>query len=100
MAGKKKYYQVLGLSPGATDEEVRKAYHRLAMEYHPDRNSDPAAGERFKEIREAYAILSGKEKPPRIPDSRHGTPYGYSWADDVARAWNDMAAEGHNNMYR
>jgi curved DNA-binding protein CbpA len=55
----KDYYAILGLQPGATGEEVRKAYRRLALEWHPDRRpGDGAAAERFKEISEAYAVLS------------------------------------------
>jgi len=59
----KDYYQVLGLKKGASDEELKKSYRKLAMEFHPDRNKgDKKAEERFKEISEAYAVLSDKEK--------------------------------------
>lgn len=57
------YYQVLGVSKDATPEDIKKAYRRLAMQYHPDRNpGDKAAEERFKAINEAYAVLSDPEK--------------------------------------
>ena len=59
---KRDYYQVLGVSRGASDEDIKKAFRKLAMEYHPDRNKDAAASERFKEINEAYQVLSDAKK--------------------------------------
>ena len=57
------YYQILGVNKNAGDEEMKKAYRKLAMKYHPDRNPNKKeAEERFKEINEAYAVLSDKEK--------------------------------------
>ena len=56
------YYSVLGLPRNATDEQVKKAYRKLAMEYHPDRNGNPGAHEHFKEINEAYEVLSDPQK--------------------------------------
>ena len=62
MSGKD-YYKILGVSKTATDEEIKKAYRKLAMKYHPDRNKDDKAAEsRFKDVSEAYAVLSNKEK--------------------------------------
>jgi DnaJ-class molecular chaperone len=52
------YYAALGLAPGATEDEIRRTYRRLALQWHPDRNpGNPRAEERFKEISEAYAVL-------------------------------------------
>ncbi len=59
----KDYYKILGVEKGATADEIKKAYRKLALKYHPDRNKDdPAAEERFKEVGEAYAVLSDTEK--------------------------------------
>ncbi|MBT3510355.1 MAG: DnaJ domain-containing protein [Nitrospina sp.] len=59
----KNYYSVLGLDKGSSDDEIKKAYRKLAMQYHPDRNEgNKKAEDRFKEISEAYAVLSDKKK--------------------------------------
>lgn len=60
---KRDYYEVLGVGRKATADEIKKAYRKLALKYHPDRNKgNKEAEERFKEINEAYAVLSDKEK--------------------------------------
>ena len=58
MAAKKDYYAILGVPRNATQEEIKRAYKRLARQYHPDVNKSPEAEEKFKEINEAYAVLS------------------------------------------
>ena len=63
MSSAKDYYRVLGVADGATTDEIKKAYRRLAKQYHPDRNpNNPQAAERFKEINEAHDVLSDAEK--------------------------------------
>ncbi len=62
MATKRDYYEILGVSKSAGDVEIKRAYRKLALEWHPDRNKAAHANEKFKEINEAYAVLSDKSK--------------------------------------
>ena len=62
MAPKRDYYEVLGIPQEATLEEIKRAFRRLAFQYHPDHNREDGAGEKFKEINEAYEMLSDPEK--------------------------------------
>ncbi|HOE70451.1 MAG TPA: molecular chaperone DnaJ [Brevefilum sp.] len=61
---KRDYYEVLGVPRGANDDELKSAFRNLARQYHPDVSSDPDAEEKFKEINEAYAVLSDSDKRP------------------------------------
>jgi molecular chaperone DnaJ len=62
MAGVRDLYEILGVSRDASEEDIKKAYRRLAREHHPDVNADPAAEDRFKEVAAAYEILSDPQK--------------------------------------
>lgn len=58
----KDYYKILGITKGSTDDEIKKAYRKLALKFHPDKNKSAGAEDRFKEIAEAYEVLSDKKK--------------------------------------
>ncbi|XP_038234787.1 dnaJ homolog subfamily B member 1 [Dermochelys coriacea] len=58
----KDYYRTLGLARGASEDDIKKAYRKQALRYHPDKNKDPGAEERFKEVAEAYDVLSDPKK--------------------------------------
>jgi len=58
----KEYYNILGVAREATEEEIKKGYRKMALKFHPDKNKDPGAEEKFKEISEAYEVLSDKDK--------------------------------------
>src|SRR3989344_3676073 len=62
MATKRDYYEILGVSKGASGDEIKKAYRKLALEWHPDKNKATEANEKFKEINEAYAVVSDPKK--------------------------------------
>jgi molecular chaperone DnaJ len=84
-SGKRDYYEVLGVPRDAAPEAIKKAYRKLAIQLHPDRNKAPDAEERFKELSEAYAVLSDEQKRARYDQYGHaGIDSQYS-ADDLFR---------------
>lgn len=62
---KRDYYEVLGIAKGASKDEIKKAYRKLSKQYHPDINKEEGADEKFKEIAEAYEVLSDDQKRAR-----------------------------------
>lgn len=71
MAEKRDYYEVLGVSRQASKDDIKNAYRKLALQYHPDRNKSLDAAEKFKEISEAYAVLSDEEKRSQYDQFGH-----------------------------
>lgn len=71
---KRDYYEVLGLEKGASKEEIKKAYRKLARKYHPDVNKDTDAPDKFKEAKEAYEVLSNEQKRAQYDQFGHAGP--------------------------
>lgn len=72
MADKRDYYEVLGVSKGASEDEIKKAYRQSAKKYHPDLHpGDKECEEKFKEVNEAYEVLSDKDKKARYDQYGH-----------------------------
>ena len=94
--GKRDYYDVLGLSREAKDEEIKKSYRKLAMQYHPDRNpGKKEAEEKFKEAAEAYEVLRDAEKRRLYDQFGHeglkGTGFkGFSGSEDIFSTFGDI----------
>jgi molecular chaperone DnaJ len=84
MSAKRDYYQVLGVDRQATDEQIKKSFRRLARQYHPDVNKEPDAEAKFKEINEAYEVLSDQEKRAMYDRFGHAGPqagFGGNYTD-------------------
>ena len=81
MADKRDYYEVLGVDKTADEKEIKKAYSKLAMKYHPDVSEEEGSEEKFKEISEAYAVLSDDEKRQRYDQFGHAGMDGYTAED-------------------
>lgn len=101
---KRDYYEILGVPKGAEAKEIKKAYRKVAMKYHPDRNpGDKEAEEKFKEAAEAYEVLSDEEKRRRYDQFGHagvgnGAGGGFSGGgmtmEEIFRQFNDIFGEG------
>ena len=81
MAEKRDYYEVLGVDKGSEKKDIKKAYRKLAMKYHPDVSEDPESADKFKEISEAYAVLSDDEKRGTYDQYGHAGMGGFSQED-------------------
>jgi len=85
MTEKRDYYDVLGVQKGTSKDQIKDAYRKLALQYHPDRNKDPGAEEKFKEISEAYAVLSDDQKRAQYDNLGHASFDQRYTAEDIFR---------------
>jgi len=103
MTQKRDYYEVLGVEKNASKDQIKDAYRKLAMQYHPDRNREAGAEEKFKEISEAYAVLSDEQKKAQYDHLGHaGFDQQYSREDifrgaDFDSVFRDM---GFGDLFR
>lgn len=103
---KRDYYEVLGVSKGASAEEIKKAYRKMAIKYHPDKNpDDPSAEDKFKEAAEAYEVLSNPEKKARYDQFGHqaagqgGFGGGGMNMEDIFSQFGDVFGGGFDGFF-
>ncbi|XP_038164778.1 dnaJ homolog subfamily B member 9a [Cyprinodon tularosa] len=112
IVAKKDYYDILGVSRGATERQIKKAFHRLAMKFHPDKNKNPDAEVRFREIAEAYEVLSDegrRRKYDQFGDNAYFTgetqkpgshqPFTFNF-DDMFKDFNIYSQNRHSRHRR
>lgn len=105
MTDKRDYYEVLDVPKDASKQDIKKAYRQLALKYHPDRNKEPDAEEKFKEISQAYAVLSDDEKRSQYDQFGHAGINGrYNWEDiyrntDFASIFRDIGFGGFGSIF-
>jgi molecular chaperone DnaJ len=106
MAEKPDYYLVLGVAKTASKDEIKDAYRKLAMQFHPDRNKSPEAEEKFKQISEAYAVLSDDQKRQTYDTLGHqGFDQQYTREDifrgaDFDSVFRDLGGGGFSDIFR
>lgn len=108
MAQKRDYYEVLGVNKSASKDELKKAYRKIALKYHPDRNpDDKAAEEKFKEAAEAYEVLSNDDKKARYDQYGHAgvdgqagfQGGGFNNMDDIFSQFSDIFGGGFGDIF-
>lgn len=104
MATKRDYYEILGVEKNATQEEIKKAYRKMAMKYHPDRNpGDKTAEEKFKEAAEAYEVLGDPEKRRRYDQFGHqgvgDQVHGFTNFQDIFSAFSDIFGTSGSSIF-
>ena len=95
MAAKRDYYEVLGVAKSSSADEIKSQYRKLALKFHPDRNQSADAAEHFKEISEAYAVLSDSEKRQVYDTHGHAGVDGRYNAEDIYRG----ASDGFSDVF-
>ncbi|KAI2802208.1 DnaJ sub B member 9 [Blomia tropicalis] len=97
----KDYYEILGIERTATDREIKKAFRKLAVKYHPDKNKDKDAEERFREIAKAYDTLSDKEKRSRYDqfgeDEQRAQAFQHGNVHDIFANFDDLFKMFHHD---
>ena len=104
MAGKRDYYDVLGVSKDATDTEIKKAFRSLARQHHPDKNpEDDESEKRFKEVQEAYAVLSDTDERRKYDmfghDQPGGSPFGPGGFQGINISIDDIFGGGIESIF-
>ncbi|KAK2714876.1 hypothetical protein QYM36_009168 [Artemia franciscana] len=106
----KNYYETLGVTKNATDTQIKKAFRKLALKYHPDKNKEAEAAEKFKELAEAYDVLSDSKKRKQydmggfdgFSNFQHGNGYQFNMAEFMERFhefdFRDIFSEGWEQM--
>ena len=100
MAGKRDYYEVLGVKKGASDAEIKKAYRKLAKQYHPDMNpGDKSAEAKFKEVNEAYEVLSDSQKRAQYDQFGHAATDPGGFAGGGFGGFGDFDFDGFSDIF-
>ena len=104
MAGKRDYYDVLGVSKDATDTEIKRAFRSLARQHHPDKHpEDDESEKRFKEVEEAYAVLSDMDERRKYDifghDQPDGSPFGPGGFQGVNISIDDIFGGGIESIF-
>jgi len=103
MSTKRDYYEVLGVQKNSSQDEIKSQYRKLALKFHPDRNKSPEAPEHFKEISEAYAVLSDPEKRKIYDTHGHAGVDGRYSAEDIFRGsrvnFEDIFGSGFESIF-
>lgn len=104
MSTKRDYYEVLGLQKGASQDEIKSQYRKLALKFHPDRNKSPDAAEFFKEVSEAYAVLSDPEKRKTYDSYGHAGVDGRYSTEDIFQGsrvnFEDIFGSGFESIFQ